>query len=252
MALTGRKAQRGDWQHQADHLAITQPTVATTAMAAAEQARHRAPSNPVSHQLRTMGAELHRRYEASITEPANESHSPLTKLIEREQLAAREIATAWLLNGRRETLAARAARTASAEKHATELENELALLRERLVLQENESHSLQMSLDLTTGENSHLSNQLAEYGRRIQALEQLHSTLIDDTDTLLKTCRKRNAALARAEEKLHLLADLFGQLEAMNFPESRKTIEELNFRLRRELDNDKWLLAEAGTYIKTV
>jgi hypothetical protein len=249
MALTGRNAQRGGWQHQADRLAHTHTTVATTAMAAAEQARHRIPPNPVSCHFQTGNAEFRQRLETSITE-AHEPHSLRTKPAEREQQVARETAAAWLLNGRRETLAARAARVSSAEKRAIELEDELALARERHVLQENENHSLQMSLDLTTSENAYLSNQLAECERQIQKLEQLYSKLVDDTHTLLKTCRWRDAALARAEDRLGLLADLFVQLEAASVPKSQKTIEELNSQLRRELDKDKWLLVETDTFIK--
>jgi hypothetical protein len=250
MAPTGRNAQRGGWQHQADRLALTHTTVATTAMAAAEQARHRMPPNQVSFHFQTGNAEFRQRLETSITELAHEPHSPRTKPAERERQAARETAAAWLMNGRRETLAARAARTSSAEKRATELEDELALARERHVLQENENRSLQMSLDLTTRENAHLSNQLTECGRQIQKLEQLYSKLVDDTHTLLKTCRWRDAALARAEDRLGLLADLFVQLEAANVSKSQKTIEGLNSQLQRELDKDKWLLVEADTFIK--
>ena len=244
MALTGRKAPRGGWQHQAERLAFIHTAVIATA---AEQARHRAASNPVSCHLRTCGTEFQHRFEAGITDLAHEPDSPITKFVEREQQAARETAAAWLLNGRRETLAARASRTATAEKRATDLEDELALARERIVLQENENHSLQLSLDLTTSENSHLTNQLAECERQIEVLEQSHSKLIQETSTLLKTCMKRDTALARAEERLALLADLFIQLEDATQPTRTEIVEKLNLRLQRELENDKWLLAETGT-----
>lgn len=157
---------------------------------------------------------------------------------------------AWLVRGPRETLAARAARAAIADKRATELENELSLARERLILEENEKHSLQVSLDLTISECSRLSSRLVESEHQVEKLAQLHSKLIDDTNTLLKTCRARDAALARAEERLGLLANLFFQLEAANLPKNRETIEELNSRLQRELDNDKWLLVEPDTAFK--
>ena len=247
MALTGRKARRGGWQHQAERLAFTHTAVIATA---AEQARHRAASNPASCHLRTCGTKFQHRFEAGIIELAHEPDSPITKFVGREQQAARETAAAWLLNGRRETLAARASRTATAEKRATELERELALARERLALQENESQSLQLSLALTTSENSHISTQLAERECKIEVLEQLNSKLIEDTNTLLRTCMKRDAALARAEERLSLLADLFIQLEAANQPTRKKTAEGLNFRLQRELENEKWLLAEPETFRK--
>src|SRR5579862_9229681 len=133
MALTGRKAQRGGWQHQAERLALTHTAVAATA---AEQARRRATTNPVSCHFRSGGAEFVRKLEASITDLALALEPPPTKLAEREQQVAREATAAWLLNGRRETLAARAARVLTAEKRTAELEHELALARERLALQE--------------------------------------------------------------------------------------------------------------------
>jgi chromosome segregation ATPase len=250
MAPTGRNAQRGGWQHQANRLVLTHTAGATTAMAAAEQALHQAASNPVSCHFRTGGTEFQHRLEASIIELAPEPDPPRTKLVDLEQQVARTAAAAWLLNGRRETLAARAARSASADKRATELENELGLVRQQLVIEENENHSLQLSLDLTIGENSRLTSRLAEGERQLQKLAQLHSKLIDDMNTLLNTCKRRDAALARAEERLSLLAELFVQLEAANLPNTRDTVEELNSKLQRELDNDKWLLAEANTVFK--
>jgi len=250
MALTGRNAQRGGWQYQADRLALTHTAVATTAIAAAEQARHRPASNPVSCHFRTGGAEFEQKLKTSITELAHEPDSPRTKLVGAEQQVARETAAAWLLNGRRETLAARAARTSTAEKRVTELELELALARERLALQENENQSLQVSLELTTSENSHISTRLEECKCQIELLEQLHSKLIDDTSTLLKTCKSRDAALARAEERLSLLYHLFVQLETANKPNRQQKIGQLNSRLQHELENDKWLLADTEMLIK--
>jgi chromosome segregation ATPase len=247
MALTGRKVQRGGWQHQADSLALAHTALAATA---AEQARHRAASKPVSCHFRSSSTGFQHKLGASITELALELGPPRPMLAEREQQIARETTAAWLLNGRRESLAARAARVLTAEKRVTELEDELALARERLALQENENQSLQMSLDLTTSENSHISTRLAECERQIGVLEQSHSRLIDDTGALLKTSKQRDAALARAEERLSLLAELFVQLEAANQPNRQKAIEQLNYRLRRDLENDKWLLAETEALVK--
>ena len=172
------------------------------------------------------------------------------RLVDQEQRVARQAAAAWLLNGRRETLAARAARTASAEKRVAELEDELGLLRERLDREENENHSLQLSLDLTTSDNSRFSSQLAESERQVRKLEQLHANLIDDMNILLMTCKRRDAALARAEERLRSLADLFVQLEAANFPKSQKTRGDITLPPQHELDIDKWLLAETNTVSK--
>ena len=119
-----------------------------------------------------------------------------------------------------------------------------------LILEENENYSLQLSLDLTTSENSCLSGQLADSERQVRKLEQLHAKLIDDMNILLMTCKRRDAALARAEERLRSLADLFVQLEAANFPKSQKTRGDINLPPQHELDIDKWLLAETNTVSK--
>jgi hypothetical protein len=64
---------------------------------------------------------------------------------------------------------------------------------------------------------------------------------------LLKTRKRRDAALARAEERLSLLAHLFVQLAGANLAKTQETIEELNLKLQRELDNNRWLLVETNT-----
>jgi hypothetical protein len=250
MALTGRKTQRDGWQQQAERLALNHTAVATTTMATAEQAQHRTISNSASCDLRTGSSEFQHRLEASIFELVPEPNSSRTRFVDQEQRIARPAAAAWLLNGRRETLAARAARTASAEKRVAELEDELGLTHERLILEENENFSLQLSLDLTISENSRLSSQLAETERQVRKLEQLHAKLIDDMNILLMTCKWRDAALARAEERLSSLADLFVQLEAANFPKSQLTRGDKHFPPQHELDIDKWLLAEPNTVCK--
>jgi hypothetical protein len=254
MALTGRKVQRGGWQQQAERLALNHTAVPTTTMAATEQALHRTISNSASCDRRTGGTEFQHRLEARIfefeLELGPEPNSPRPRFVDQEQRVARPAAAAWLLNGRRETLAARAARTASADKRVAELENELGLSRERLILEENENCSLQLSLDLTTSENSRLSSQLAENERQVRKLEQLHAKLIDDMNILLMTCKRRDAALTRAEERLSSLADLFVQLEAANFSKSQLTRGDNTFQPIHELDIDKWPIAETNTVCK--
>jgi hypothetical protein len=82
------------------------------------------------------------------------------------------------------------------------------------------------------------------------ALEQLHAKLIEDMNILLMTCKRRDAALARAEERLRSLADLFAKLEAANFPKSQLTRGDNTFPPQHELDIDKWLLVETNTVCK--
>jgi hypothetical protein len=76
-----------------------------------------------------------------------------------------------------------------------------------------------------------LQNLLQVKERRVQKLEQARSKLTDDTKRLLRTCATRDQALARAEEKISSLTELFSQLETKaelaantNAPASKPTV----------------------------
>jgi hypothetical protein len=300
MALTSKKPQRGGWQRQAEHLVLKHTTVATAAMVAVEQAIRGPVSKPVSCDFRADVAESERQLNKGTIEYANERGPTRAKLAGHEQQMAQATATAWLLNGRRETLAARAARCATADKRVAELESELNSMHEQLVLREDENHSLRMSMDMVVGANWLLSSRLTESDTRVdqalaqleqmqislnageaarnklelqvQDLEQSRSKLIDDTNKLLRTCKTRDADLARAEERISLLAKLFSQLETKaTRSESQETVEQLSQSqhqriertvnetvhrkvrangavLKRELDKDEWLFSSASTF----
>jgi hypothetical protein len=167
MALTDKKVQHGGWQYQAERLALTH-TAATAA--AAEQARSRRLSKPVSCHFQSPSPESECGLETGIITVANTADPSCAELAEPERQAAREVAAAWVLNARRETLAARTARAAAADKRIAELEDELNATREELALRENENQSLQTSLDLVVAENSRRS--VAE----IDLLDELEQT----------------------------------------------------------------------------
>lgn len=80
----------------------------------------------------------------------------------------------------RETLAARALRAASAERRVAELENQLESAHEELSRRQNESGSLQKSLELSAGENSRLSS------------------LCDEHSAATEKAKSQNGRLARA------------------------------------------------------
>lgn len=244
MALAGKKAPQHGWRHQAERLALNHTGVATAVWGATER---RPLTEPVSCHYSVAGAKSERDQIASANETSNDAKHA-------EQQMAREAASAWILNARRETLAARAAK--AADERIAELEAKLDTALERIAFQDNENQSLQMSLDLTVSENSCLSNRLSESDakvkeisteleqlktseaernklssvvdkkiellqnllqvkeRRVQKLEQARSKVTDDTKTLLRTCAKRDQALARAEERISTLTELFAQLEA--------------------------------------
>jgi chromosome segregation ATPase len=352
MARTGNKAQKDGWQLQAERLACTHTALATAAIVASEQSRHRLSSKPVSCHFRGSPVDSKRKLETSVIEPGKEPEPPCTK-VEQARLLARATDVAWTLNARGETLAARALRaSAVAEKRIAELENELGAVRKNLIARENEILGLQKSLDSAAGENSRLSDRLAENStaldkarseldqmklklttveaerdeankngqteicaltkrleamsigavaaekllaqarqnfltcatdkiaieaslhakeRQIEELELARSRLVDDTNRLLKTCKARDMALFRAEEKIGLLAELFVQLEAKGKrSKSQKKTEECSSQLqgermpranvrkpvraertgpKRQQDNDDWLFAGTGTFL---
>jgi chromosome segregation ATPase len=267
MALAGKKAPLHGWRHQAERLALNHTGVATAAWAATER---RPLTEPVSCYFSAAGAKSERDQEASVNETSNDAKHA-------EQQMAREAILAWILNARRETLAARAAKAKAAVERIAELEAKLDTALERIGLQDNENQSLQTSLDLTVSENLRLSNRLSETDatlerissefeqlktseaernkvssvvdkkiellqnllqvkeRRVQKLEQARSKLTDDTKRLLRTCAKRDQALARAEERISSLTELFAQLETkVDLATNKDRLVERDSRLQRE------------------
>ena len=208
MALTGKKAQRNGWRHQAEHLALNHTAVTTTMLASAEQARRRRAFRD---------AECERGLETSKTDHPHELMPPSMKYAELEQQVARESAIARTLNSGRETLAARAARVGAADKRIAELESELGMAREALVLRENENHSLQTSFDLIASDNLSLSSRLTE---RDAAVDEAHSQLKQIKTTLAAVEVERNklvAAVAETNEKRQTETNTLNtRLEAMS------------------------------------
>jgi hypothetical protein len=102
---------------------------------------------------------------------------------------------------------------------------------------------------------------------QVKELEQSRSKLIDDTHKLLRACKTRDATLARAEERISLLAKPLSQLDqgkpsqepgksrATKFPVQHQRMERtvneaIHERARangavmkRELDKDDWLFS---------
>ena len=100
---------------------------------------------------------------------------------------------------------------------------------------QTETNALQARLRAAHKKVKLLQNSFHLKERRVQDLEQARAQLIDKTDKLLRTCKKRDAALARAEEKISVLTELFAQVEAkLSIAEDRKNVFELQSRLPRE------------------
>jgi chromosome segregation ATPase len=267
MALAGKKAPRHGWRHQAERLALNHTGAATAAWAATER---RPLTEVVSCHFSAAGAKPECDQKTSASEASTDAKYA-------EQQMAREVAAAWIMKARRETLAARAAKAKAADERIVELEAKFDTALERISFQDNENQSLQTSLDLIVSENLRLSNRLSESDatlekisseleqlktseaernklssvvdkkiellqnllqvkeRRVQKLEQARSKLKDDTKKLLRTCAKRDQALARAEERISSLTELFAQLEAkVELATSKEEFVERRSRLQRE------------------
>jgi len=194
------KNLRDGWQHQADRLALNHTAVAATVVAATEQARRRPLLRAVPNHSQLSAT----RPETTQTESANEGGAKRAVFAQPEQHAAREAAAEWILNARRETLAARATRAAAADKRIGDLEADLEWARERIALLENENHSLQSSLDITAKETSRLSDRLqvgdAACYRACSQLEQTQSTLASAEVERDKLASAGNEASARLEQ----------------------------------------------------
>lgn len=198
MALPLKNVRDG-WQHQAERLALNHTAVAATVVAATEQVRRRPLLRAVPNHPQLSAA----RPETTQTESATEGGAKRALFTQTER-QAREAAAEWILNARRETLAARAARAAAADKRIGDLEADLELARERIAFLENENHSLQSSLDITAKENSRLSDRVqvgdAACNRARSQLEQTQSTLSSTEVERDKLASAGNEASARLEQ----------------------------------------------------
>lgn len=147
-------------------------------------------------------------------ELTNELESVGAQLVELEDRLARESAAARIFKEHKEKLTYHAA---AADKRVAELEDELGSARERLVLQEKETRSLQSSLDQMGGENAQLSRRLTESEASLNKaqfqIEQMKVAL-----ATAETERNRlTAEVDEANERRHAETNsLSTRLEAMS------------------------------------
>jgi chromosome segregation ATPase len=196
MAYTGIAAQRDGWQHQGEHFSLTHPLVG--AAAAAKQARQRALLKADRRSIQTAESESGR--ETSTLELAQEPWpTPMEALTAKSEAAG---------------------------LRAEDLERELSAAREQLALQENESHSLQISLDLVISENARLSCRVMDADQQIASLESalgsahdglaLRLTETNSLQSSLDTIVSENARLfCRVMESDTAAGQAHAQLEQM-------------------------------------
>lgn len=169
MALTGKVEPQFGWQNQAGHLALTHMPMGIAAMTLAKKARGQGfvratiPFPPVAGEPSENDPTLLRSH--GDNDFALLSARDLQTQLARQKLAARE------MRKRIETLSARAS---DADKRYSDLEDELNVAGDEILLQQNDKHALQTSLDLLVSENARLSQRLAE---RDTTLEQARDGL---------------------------------------------------------------------------
>jgi len=200
MALTANAVQLDGWDRQAERLVFTHAPFGTAAMAIAKQMRQPPPmSQPALEQI--SGPEPGPGLETGKTELSNELVLIRAELPELEQRAASAETTPRPPNGQ---IKRPIAQILSPESRITEPEDEFEPARDEPIHCENESHSLQTSLDLVVGENTRLCPRLAE---RDAAIDNVHSQLEQAKAALAaaEVERKRlSAALDEANEKLEI------------------------------------------------
>lgn len=169
MALTGKVEPQFGWQNQAEHLALTHTPMGIAAMTLAKKAHGQElvqatiPYPPVTGEAPENDLPLrrgHREIDFALL-----SARDLQTQLARQKFAARQ------MRKRVETLSARAS---DADRRYSDLEDELNVVREEILLQQNDKHALQTSLDRLASENTRLSQRLAE---RDTALEQAQDGL---------------------------------------------------------------------------
>jgi|GEM_PF-5992581 len=196
-------------------------------MTLAKRAQAQMPSKGLAYDPRTENQAVSRNGLATkridqAREFEQASIRDLQTRLARQNLAAREM---------RERIQALSARAADADKRYAELDDELNVAREEILLQQDDKHSLQRSLDLLACENAQLSNRLVDSD---DALKKAHCELEREKATLRDAEFARNsltAALDQANANRQSDAD---KLKALTF-ECKKLAATLDAAHQRHL-----------------
>lgn len=192
MALTGKVEPQFRCQNQVEHLALTHTPMGIAAMTLAKKAREQgsaranilyAPGEDEASENELAPLRSYRQNDFALL-----SARDLQTQLARQKLAARE------MTGRIEALSARAA---DADKRYGELEDELNVARDEILLQQNDKHALQASLDLLVSENARLSQRLAE---REAALEQAYDR-VEQVKAALDAAQTAHSSLSAGIEE---------------------------------------------------
>lgn len=157
MALTGKVEPLFGWQNQAEHLALTHTPMGVAAMTLAKKARGR--TSPLADPPYASGECQGSDVEPRLLYGHPESRFTLASAGELQTQLARQKLVGRQMRERIEALSQRAE---DADKRYADLEDELNVAREEILLQQNDKHALQASLDLLGSENAQLTGRLTE------------------------------------------------------------------------------------------
>jgi predicted nucleic acid-binding Zn-ribbon protein len=190
MAPTGKVEPQFGWQNQAEQLALTHTPTGVAAMTLAKKTRGRsfATADLSYAPDRAPGIEPHSLPGQAARETTLPAARELQTQLARQKLVGRQM---------RDSIEALSQRAEDAEKRYADLEDELNVAREEILLQQNDKHSLQTSLDSLAGENAQLTARLAESNA---ALEQARNQLQHGNASLNVAKLAHNSLSAALEE----------------------------------------------------
>lgn len=226
MAPTGKVEPQFGWHNQAAHLALTHTPLGVAAMTLAEKARGPAFAR----------AEL--RYAPGDSRAANQvtsaSARELQTQLARQRLVGRQM---------RQCIEALSQRAEDAEKRYADLEDELNVAREEILLQQNDKHSLQASLDLLANENARLTASLAENNAALEQARDRIERGKAELDAANLAHKSLSAAVEEANGKQRV-AD--GKLDAVKLECRNLTtaLDTLDRKHQIEVNNLKAVKAE--------
>jgi hypothetical protein len=223
MSLTIHPVQRDGWQHQAKHLTVIHTLMGRVAMTVAEQLRRLSSFKQTTYDAYDAPApqaEFERKFETDNAELANELERTRVRLDERdaalirvkqlieylaergaklEQQVAQETPAPQTLE---EEVEAPTKQSAVADKRTADLEAELATAREGFVLCQNESRSLQMSLNWIVSENVRLSRRVTELETLVDEANKKRQTETHTLNTYLEAMSTRALAAEKVLQEV--------------------------------------------------
>ena len=134
-------------------------------------------------------------------------------------------------------VAALQSRTATAEKLLADARQNLSSLTEEVRSFDAKAVEATIARNAAEKKVAQIEAAFDARDRQMKDLEQSRANLVERSNALAKTLRTREATLVRAEEKIQLLSDRVGQLEAdlvLGRTGVEKRVEDLNTTLQRE------------------